>query len=65
VAYVLTSAPCSRGSRRLRAGTATTALRAIQDQAQSKLPVLGYSVPFAIGAVLLAACRPVIVLLTQ
>jgi putative transport protein len=47
------------------AGTTTAALRAIQDEAQSKLPVLGYTVPYAIGAVILAAWGPVIVLLTQ
>lgn len=47
------------------ATTTTAALRAIQDEAQSKLPVLGYTVPYAICAVLLAAWGPVIVLLTQ
>ncbi len=47
------------------AGTVTAALRAIQDEAQSKLPVLGYTVPYAIGNILLTAWGPVIVLLTQ
>ena len=47
------------------AGTATAALRAIQDEAGSKLPVLGYTVPYAIGNILLTACGPVIVLLTK
>jgi putative transport protein len=47
------------------AGTATAALRAIQDQAQSKLPVLGYTVPYAIGNILLTAWGPVIVMLTK
>jgi putative transport protein len=45
------------------AGTATAALRAVQDEAQSKLPVLGYTVPYAIGNILLTAWGPVIVML--
>lgn len=47
------------------AGTVTAALRGIQDEAQSKIPVLGYTVPYAIGNILLTAWGPVIVLLTQ
>ena len=47
------------------AGTVTAALRAIQDEAESKLPVLGYTVPYAIGNILLTAWGPVIVVLTQ
>jgi putative transport protein len=47
------------------AGTATAALRAVQDEAGSKLPVLGYSVPYALGNILLTAWGPVIVLLTR
>jgi putative transport protein len=46
------------------AGTVTAALRAVQDEAQSKLPVLGYTVPYALGNILLTAWGPVIVLLT-
>jgi putative transport protein len=45
------------------AGTVTAALRAVQDEAQSKLPVLGYTVPYAIGNILLTAWGPVIVML--
>ena len=45
------------------AGTVTAALRAVQDEAQSKLPVLGYTVPYALGNILLTAWGPVIVLL--
>jgi putative transport protein len=45
------------------AGTTTAALRAIQDEAQSKLPVLGYTVPYAIGNIVLTAWGPVIVAL--
>jgi putative transport protein len=47
------------------AGTSTAALRSIQDEAHSKLPVLGYTVPYALGNILLTAWGPVIVLLTQ
>lgn len=47
------------------AGTTTAALRAIQDEAGSKLPVLGYTVPYAIGNILLTAWGPVIVMLMR
>jgi putative transport protein len=47
------------------AGTVTAALRAIQDEAGSKVPVLGYTVPYAIGNIVLTAWGPVIVLLTR
>ena len=47
------------------AGTVTAALRAIQDESQSKLPVLGYTVPYAVGNILLTAWGPVIVMLTR
>jgi putative transport protein len=47
------------------AGTVTAALRAVQDEAGSKLPVLGYTVPYAIGNILLTAWGPVIVLFTR
>ncbi|HOB52622.1 MAG TPA: aspartate-alanine antiporter [Acidobacteriota bacterium] len=47
------------------AGTITAALRAIQDEAGSKLPVLGYTVPYAVGNILLTAWGPVIVLLMK
>jgi putative transport protein len=47
------------------AGTATAALRAVQDEAGSKLPVLGYTVPYAIGNILLTAWGPVIVILMR
>jgi putative transport protein len=45
------------------AGTMTAALRAIQDKAESKLPALGYTVPYAVGNILLTAWGPVIVAL--
>ena len=47
------------------AGTVTAALRAIQDEAGSKLPVLGYTVPYAIGNILLTTWGPVVVMLTR
>jgi flagellar biosynthesis/type III secretory pathway ATPase len=47
------------------AGTITAALRSIQDEAESKLPVLGYTVPYAIGNILLTAWGPVIVALMR
>jgi putative transport protein len=47
------------------AGTVTAALRSIQDEAGSKLPVLGYTVPYAVGNILLTAWGPDIVVLTK
>ena len=43
------------------AGTITSALRAIQDEAHSSIPALGYTVPYAIGNILLTAWGPVLV----
>jgi putative transport protein len=43
------------------AGTNTPALLAVQDAAHSKIPVLGYAVPYAIGNVLIIAWGPVLV----
>jgi putative transport protein len=45
------------------AGTITAALRAVQDEAQSPIPALGYTVPYAIGNIMLTAWGPVIVAL--
>jgi putative transport protein len=47
------------------AGTITAALRAIQEESQSKLPALGYTVPYAVGNILLTAWGPVIVALMR
>ncbi len=47
------------------AGTATASLRSVQDEARSRLPVLGYTVPYAIGNILLTAWGPVIVMLLR
>jgi ABC-type multidrug transport system fused ATPase/permease subunit len=41
------------------AGTITAALRAVQDEAKSNIPALGYTVPYAIGNILLMAWGPV------
>ncbi len=43
------------------AGTITAALRALQDESQSKVPALGYTVPYAVGNILLTAWGPVLV----
>jgi putative transport protein len=47
------------------AGTITAALRAVQEEAQSKIPALGYTVPYAVGNILLTAWGPVIVALMR
>lgn len=43
------------------AGTITAALRAVQDEARSSVPALGYTVPYAVGNILLTAWGPVLV----
>ncbi|HWB04096.1 MAG TPA: aspartate-alanine antiporter [Verrucomicrobiales bacterium] len=43
------------------AGTITAALRAIQEEAQSDLPALGYTVPYAVGNIVLTAWGPVLI----
>lgn len=40
-------------------------LRALQEEWQSKLPALGYTVPCAVGNILLTAWGPVIVALMR
>lgn len=47
------------------AGTVTAALQAAVDESESSVPVLGYTVPFAINSILLTAWGPVIVAATQ
>ena len=44
---------------------AMEALRAVQEEAQSNLPALGYTVPYAVGNILLTAWGPVIVALMR
>ncbi|HEY7751856.1 MAG TPA: hypothetical protein VH917_06140, partial [Ignavibacteriaceae bacterium] len=59
--YVLKMNPVILLGAQSGAGTTTAGLKAIQDAAQSKLPVLGYTVPYALGNILLTAWGPVIV----
>jgi putative transport protein len=59
--YVLKMNPVIQLGAHSGAGTTTTALKAIQDAAGSKLPVLGYTIPYALGNILLTAWGPVIV----
>ena len=59
--YVLKINPVILLGAQSGAGTMTAALKAIQDNANSKLPVLGYTVPYALGNILLTAWGPVIV----
>jgi putative transport protein len=61
--YVLKMDPVTLLGACSGAGTNTAALRAIQDEAQSRLPALGYTVPYAVGNILLTAWGPVIVAL--
>jgi putative transport protein len=63
--YVLRMNPILLFGACAGAGTVTAALRAIQDESGSKLPALGYTVPYAIGNILLTAWGPVIVMLTK
>jgi putative transport protein len=63
--YVLKANPVILLGACSGAGTVTAALRAIEDEAGSKLPALGYTVPYAIGNILLTAWGPVIVILTR
>jgi putative transport protein len=59
--YVLKMNPVILLGAHSGAGTTTTALKAIQDAAGSKLPVLGYTIPYALGNILLTAWGPLIV----
>jgi len=63
--YVLKMNPVLLMGASAGAGTSTPALRAVQDVAQSKIPVLGYTVPYAIAAIVMAAWGPVIVMLLK
>jgi putative transport protein len=47
------------------AGTITAGLQALVDEAGSSVPVLGYTVPYAINSILLTACGPVMVAAAQ
>lgn len=59
--YLLKMNPVILLGSQCGAGTTTTALKAVQEAAGSKLPVLGYTIPYALGNILLTAWGPVIV----
>ena len=59
--YVLKMSPLIVLGACAGAGTITAALRAIQDASRSSIPALGYTVPYAIGNILLTAWGPVLV----
>ena len=59
--YVLKMSPLIVLGACAGAGTITAALRAIQDEAQSSVPALGYTVPYAIGNIVLTAWGPILV----
>jgi putative transport protein len=61
--YILKMDPIILLGAHSGAGTTTAALKAIQDAAGSKLPVLGYTIPYALGNILLTAWGPIIVAL--
>jgi putative transport protein len=61
--YVLGMNPLILLGASAGAGTITAALRAVQEEAQSKVPAIGYTVPYAIGNILLTAWGPVLVAL--
>lgn len=59
--YVLKMNPLILLGAQTGAGTSTIGLKALQDASESKLPVLGYTIPYALGNILLTAWGPVIV----
>jgi len=59
--YILKMDPVILLGAQSGAGTNTTALKSLQDVAGSKLPVLGYTIPYALGNIILTAWGPVIV----
>lgn len=59
--YVLKMNPIILLGAQTGAGTSTIGLKAIQDASASKFPVLGYTIPYALGNILLTAWGPVMV----
>jgi putative transport protein len=47
------------------AGTLTAGLQALVDESESSVPVLGYTVPYAINNILLTASGPIVVAISQ
>ncbi|ESU27062.1 transporter [Flavobacterium limnosediminis JC2902] len=59
--YVLKMNPVILLGAQTGAGTSTIGLKAVQDASESKFPVLGYTIPYALGNILLTTWGPVIV----
>ncbi|WP_348813749.1 aspartate-alanine antiporter [Flavobacterium maritimum] len=59
--YVLKMNPIILLGAQTGAGTSTIGLKAIQDASESKFPVLGYTIPYALGNILLTSWGPVLV----
>lgn len=59
--YILKINPIILLGAQTGAGTSTIGLKAIQDASASKFPVLGYTIPYALGNILLTAWGPIIV----
>jgi len=59
--YLLKMNPLVMLGAQSGAGTTTIALKALQDASGSKIPVLGYTIPYALGNILLTAWGPLLV----
>jgi len=59
--YILKMNPLVLLGAQSGAGTTTIALKALQDASGSKIPVLGYTIPYALGNILLTAWGPLLV----
>lgn len=59
--YILKMNPIILLGAQTGAGTSTIGLKAVQDASASKFPVLGYTIPYALGNIILTAWGPVIV----
>ncbi len=59
--YILKMNPVILLGAQSGAGTNTTALKSLQDESGSNLPVLGYTIPYALGNIILTAWGPVII----
>jgi len=59
--YILKMNPIILLGAQTGAGTSTIGLKAIQDASASKFPVLGYTIPYALGNILLTSWGPILV----
>jgi putative transport protein len=59
--YILRMNPLVLLGAQSGAGTTTIALKALQETSGSKIPVLGYTIPYALGNILLTAWGPLMV----